>query len=42
MVPLVGGVLMIAVSYLAGSVLVMSLVCVALMFFVYALVRRGY
>ena len=41
-VPLVGGVSMIAVSYLADSVLVMLLVCIGLMAAVYALLKRGY
>jgi hypothetical protein len=40
--PLVGGVSMIAVSYLADSVLVMSLVGIGLMAFVYVLVKRGW
>ena len=42
LVPLVGGILMIAVSYLAGSALVMSLVCAGLMSLVYVLLRQGY
>ena len=41
-VPLVGGVSMIAVSYLADSVLMMSLVCIGLMAAVYLLLKRGY
>jgi hypothetical protein len=41
-IPLVGGVLMIAVSYLIASALVMSLVCAALMSLVYVLLRQGY
>jgi hypothetical protein len=41
-VPLVGGVLMIAVSYFAGSVLLMSLLSAGLMAAVYVLVKRGY
>ena len=33
---------MIAVSYLADSVLMMSLVCIGLMAAVYVLLKRGY
>jgi hypothetical protein len=40
--PMIGGVLMIAVSYLSSSALVMSLVCLAIMAVVYFLLRRGY
>jgi hypothetical protein len=38
--PLVGGVSMIAVSYFAGSVLVMSILCAALMGGVYFVLKR--
>ena len=41
-VPLVGGLLMIAASYFAPSVLLMSLACAGLMAAVYVLVKRGY
>jgi hypothetical protein len=41
LVPLIGGVLMVAASYLANSVLMMSLICILLMSFVYMLVKRG-
>ena len=40
--PMVAGVLMIAVSYFAGSALVMSLVCIGLIAAVYFLLKRGY
>jgi len=38
--PLAGGVSMMAVSYFAGSVMVMSLLCAALMGAVYFVVRH--
>jgi len=38
--PMVGGLLMIAISYFAGSVLVMSLGCATLMVAVYAMLKR--
>ena len=41
-VPFVGGVALIAVSYLVDSVLLMSLVGLGLLTLVYALVKRGY
>ena len=41
-VPLAAGVAMIAVSYLADSVLMMSLVCIGLMAGVNLLLQRGY
>lgn len=41
-VPLIGGVAMVAVSYLVGSALLMSAICVALIAGVYLLVREGY
>jgi hypothetical protein len=41
-VPLVGGVLMIAASYFAPDVLLMSLLCVGLMAAVFVLVKRDY
>jgi len=41
-VPMVGGIVMIAVSYVVGSALLMSLICAALMAGVYVLLRQGY
>ena len=40
--PMVGGVVMIAASYFARSVLVMSLVCIGLIVAIYVLSKRGY
>jgi hypothetical protein len=40
--PMVGGVLMIAVSYLVGSALLMSLLSVGLMAAVFVLLKRGH
>jgi len=40
--PMVGGVVMIAASYFARSVLVMSLVCTGLIVAIYVLSKRGY
>jgi hypothetical protein len=37
-----GGVLMIAASYMVGSVLVMSLICIGLMGTVYIMLKQGY
>ena len=42
MIPMIGGVIMIGVSYLVSSWLLMSLICVALMVTVYQLMKRGY
>ena len=42
MMPLIGGVLMVAVSYLVNSALLMTLICLALCVAVYVLVKRGY
>jgi hypothetical protein len=42
MVPLIGGILTLAVSCFAGSALVMSLICTALMVGVYFLAKQGY
>lgn len=42
MVPMVGGILMIAASYVVSSWLLMSLLSTALMVAVYLLVKRGY
>lgn len=41
MVPMIGGIAMIGASFV-GSWLLMSLLCVAIGFAVYFLVRRGY
>lgn len=40
--PMVGGVLMMAASYFAGSAWLMSLICAALMAAVYFLQKQGY
>jgi hypothetical protein len=42
MAPLIGGVAMILVSYLVGSALLMSLICMALIVIVYVLLKRGW
>lgn len=42
MMPMIGGILMIAASYVVSSWLLMSLICIALMVAVYLLVKRGY
>jgi hypothetical protein len=39
---MLGGVLMVGVSYLISSALLMSLICVLAMVAVYALLKRGY
>ena len=39
---MVGGILMIAVSYFVGSALGMSLICILLIVAVYVLTKRGY
>jgi hypothetical protein len=39
---MVGGILMAALSYLVGSALLMSVLCLLIMLAVYGLVRRGY
>ena len=41
-VPMVGGIVMIAASYLCGSALIMSLVCLAIGAGVYWLLKEGY
>lgn len=41
MSPMFGGVAMIAVSYFVTSWLLMSLICLAIAFGVYALLKRG-
>jgi len=40
--PLVGGIAMTAASFFIGSALLMSLACIALMVFVYWMVKQGY
>ena len=42
MIPMIGGLVMIAVSYFVGSWFWMSLTCLALMFGVYWLLKQGY
>ncbi len=42
LMPMLGGVAIIAVSYLVSSWLLMTLLCLALMVVVYLLVKRGY
>jgi hypothetical protein len=41
-VPMIGGVLLIAASYFAGSVLEMSLVCGLIIATIHLLLKRGY
>jgi hypothetical protein len=40
--PMVGGIVMIGVSYFVSSALLMSLICILVILAVYGLVRRGY
>ena len=40
--PMIGGIVMIIVSYFIGSALLMSLACLGIMGVVYWLVKRGY
>jgi len=40
--PMIGGVLMIAASYVVSSWLLMSLLCIALIVTVYQLMKHGY
>ena len=42
MMPMVGGVAMILVSYFVNSWLLMTLICIAFMFAVHQLMKRGY
>lgn len=42
MMPMVGGVAMIVVSYAVNSWLLMTLICIALMVGVYQLMKRGH
>ncbi|HVM48310.1 MAG TPA: hypothetical protein VMU04_09800 [Candidatus Acidoferrum sp.] len=39
---MVGGILMVVVSYFISSALLMSVVCILIILAVYGLVRRGY
>ena len=39
---MVGGVLIVAASYLAGSAWLMSVICLALMIAIYFLIKQGY
>jgi hypothetical protein len=41
-VPMIGGIVMIAVSYLIGSALLMSLVSIGIILAIYVLWKRGY
>jgi len=41
-VPMIGGVLLIAASYFAGSVLEMSLICGLIIAAIHLLLKRGY
>lgn len=40
--PMAGGVVMVALSYLVGSALLMSLLCLALIAGVYLLIKQGF
>ena len=40
--PMVGGIVMIGVSYFVGSALLMSLICILIILAVFGLARRGY
>jgi hypothetical protein len=42
MVPFIGGVLMVVVSFLVTSALLMSLLSIALMVLIYVLMKRGW
>jgi len=42
MIPMIGGLVMIAVSYFVGSWFWMSLACLALMAAIYWLIKQGY
>jgi hypothetical protein len=41
LIAMLGGILMVGVSYLVGSALLMSLICVVVIVGVYQLVKRG-
>jgi heme/copper-type cytochrome/quinol oxidase subunit 2 len=40
--PMVGGILMMIVSYFIASALLMSLICILVIVMVYGLLKRGY
>ena len=40
--PMVGGIVMIGVSYFVGSALLMSLICIAVIVVVYGLLKHGW
>jgi len=42
LLPMIGGILMIGVSYFVGSALAMSLICILVIVAVHVLLRRGY
>ena len=42
MIPMIGGLVMVAVSYFVGSWFWMTLMCVALMIGIYWLLKQGY
>lgn len=42
MMPMIGGVLMVAVSYVVSSWLIMTLLCIALIVGAHWLMKRGY
>jgi hypothetical protein len=42
MMPLIGGIVMVAESYFVSSWLLMTLICVALIAAIYFLMKRGY
>ncbi len=41
-IPTIGGLVMMVLSYVVGSALLMSLICVGLMAVIYVLLKRGY
>ncbi len=41
-VPMIGGILMVIVSYFAGSALLMSIISIGLIAVIYVLLKRGY
>ncbi len=41
-VPMVGGIIMMALSYVAGSALLMSLLSVGVIVLVYVMIKEGY
>jgi hypothetical protein len=42
LIPMIGGILMIVVSYFVASALAMSLICILLVVAVHVLLRQGY